>query len=243
MVERIHTIDRCIYRNDRLTRGGGVAILVRSDIYRELIQSITDLEILKIKIHISNKNLYLVVVYFPPPIEDDFSYKLDLEIEDIFQHTNFNDYFVVCGDFNMPDYNPDFLDALSNNSRLLNNVFCFYNLRQRCLFPTRKENFLDLCYTNFETQVMNIRNIFVSDHISFEFMIPINKCDSYDFERLVLKFHQAEWSEIKSYLEKQSIDYNNVHPNDATVKLLRITDNAILLFVPFTKYRDSSFPK
>lgn len=46
-----------------------------------------------------------------------------------------------------------------------------------------------------------------------------------------------------SYLGKQSIDYNNIHPNDATVKLLRIIDNAILLFVPFKKYRDSSFHK
>ena len=53
-----------LYRNDRVSRGGGVLIAVHNSILSSLVCTPSDFEIVSIKI--SSSNLILCTVYIPP---------------------------------------------------------------------------------------------------------------------------------------------------------------------------------
>ena len=58
--------DYILYRKDRLSRGGGVMIAVKSSLFTSLISSPSDLEVVCIKMDIGSDILLICCVYVPP---------------------------------------------------------------------------------------------------------------------------------------------------------------------------------
>ena len=125
---------------NRKTRGGGVAVVFKkSEIcFKKHTFFTGTYEFLAVKARLaaSNKMLYVFALYYPPSMLAEQVEKMnDLITDEVLkiQIANCNPYIVIAGDMNMKKCDT-FLDIPNVNLIVTE--------------PTRKENCLDLCYTN-----------------------------------------------------------------------------------------------
>ncbi|XP_072042006.1 uncharacterized protein [Amphiura filiformis] len=142
-----------VIRKDRKDGYGGVLLAIRKDYVFDRIETVEDVESVFVKLTL-DKNTALIVgsLYRPPNNNLEYLEKMCSQIEEI--ATKFRNAVVwISGDLNLPDINWTTLTIdghqypLSLNQRFLD-LHSDIGLEQMVLFPTRRDNTLDLFSTN-----------------------------------------------------------------------------------------------
>ena len=119
----IHPHNYTIYRRDRHSRGGGVAIIVSNQIPSRLISSHDSVKMITIELSLVPK-LMLTCVYVPPSSSDRYLNDLISAISSLPVNCN----SVITGDFNSPDINWASLPPLPTNMAIYWTLFLLYRL-------------------------------------------------------------------------------------------------------------------
>ena len=170
-----------VFRRDRPTRGGGVAIFVKSSLCGRVLPLLDGFEC--ISVQLSTVKLVFSCNYIPPSpsletLRSFFSY---------IDHLPSSYSHFICGDFNMPDINWDSLTSASNS--LEHDSFCeviFNNhLHQLIKEPTHiKGNILDLVLTDSPELIDNLcvhNCTYSSDHFLISASVMADSCSLFNF--------------------------------------------------------------
>lgn len=164
-----------IYRKDRDSRGGGVALLFQESMHVQRSPDIADTECVIAKVFLNDFHLVIAGFYRPPNCDIFFD--------------NLNEFLctagthckniLLAGDFNAPsvDWSTDFPNALCAAAEPLTDIVLFHGLTQLVKQPTRALNILDLFLVNDHVLKRNPRvDIFegISDHRMASLTLELN---------------------------------------------------------------------
>ena len=157
-------------RSDRNRLGGGIIVIHKSDLSVNVVRKAKDAEFLAIKVQCEGKHpLILSIAYRRPNNDLAYMDTLCSHIrETVTTFPNCAHWF--CGDYNLPDIDWSDESIVGNQySKQLNQIFLdtlqSCNLDQMVDFPTRKENILDIIFTNRPSLVHKLTQCpGISDH-------------------------------------------------------------------------------
>jgi len=163
---RLYCIKQCncsyytgfsVFRRDRLTRGGGVAVFCRNDLSVESMaipQRFHDIEVVCVDIEVKG-SIYRIIGYYRPPGFSTVDYEyIDNSIR-CFQHLcSTHHTVVIMGDFNMPLVDWDLYSGpdtpmYSAFLHFINN----YGLHQYVNKPTRDDKILAIVLSSSDSLV------------------------------------------------------------------------------------------
>lgn len=259
--------DYVLIRCDRPTRGGGVAMYIKSSLKFDIINSpfvYADTEVLWVRLKIMNKVFIIGVVYKPPRANSlEFSHFL----EDSLSHFTVESDYVICtGDFNV-----DMLNLDNTISRAITNTLDALNLKQIINEPTRyagmSAKLLDVMITQDDiVESSGVTNLFDNfDHCLIHCTLKLNKPAQissqvtyrdfkyFNYDSFLADYNSIDWSQliqIDSIDDKTSFLVNNIvnlfdlHAPFKTIKIYKknmpwITDNIKLMM----KLRNSAFSR
>ena len=230
-------------RKDRLTRGGGVAILLSNRLKYNIVsidEKYDCIEIVSVDISVGSDSIRVIAYYRPPGMgASDITYAAN-SITLLRKLCSTNKQICLLGDFNLPDIDWSFYHGPDNfiYNQFLEFINC-HGLTQLCTEPTRNRNILDLVLTSVDAKVCDLSYlppISTSDHnvVLFEFLVssvpPVqdNPCIQYDWLR-------ADYAGIQR--EILSINWNQIFQYSITVEeswktFCLITKDAIDKYVP-----------
>jgi len=193
-----YTVFSC-YRSD--SRGGGILASFSYPLWENI--SCVDDNILVI--YCSVLNLFLVLIYFPPGSQLFLLNALYAVLCNLFK-SNREPKFIVIGDFNLPNLSwsngyCEFTSLSQADEFFLDEIYCFFDLRQFVTFPTRDRNFLDLILTLHVDVIVSLGDGFSSDHECLD--VIIEPSVSFHSEKLVKKvfnWKSADWGYISQIL-------------------------------------------
>ena len=213
-----------IYRNDRKSHSGGVAIICKSNLnpIQLYFNNFNNIEHITLVLHYT-KNIRLSCIYRPP--STDFNTHKSI-CKFLFALCDTISPTIIVGDFNLPLYNwndntfPNYPSTYCE----FENSLCQNSLIQLITFPTRNNNLLDLLLTNNPMIISKINECppfgfgkYISDHISFSFSLPfqahlkINQKVGLNFRKSNLySIHQSLSSIDWNLLLSNSTDINNM---------------------------------
>lgn len=124
-----------IYRKDRDTRGGGVAIMVKESLHVIRQTDIGGVECVLIKLYVHELTLAVGAFYRPPNSENTFFEKLN---EFLCSSKCDTSNVLLAGDFNVPsiDWSGDFPEPLIPAAEPIVDLMLFHNLTQLVKQPT-----------------------------------------------------------------------------------------------------------
>jgi hypothetical protein len=226
-----------IWRKDRSEGNkegyGGVLIAVRNDLLATPEpQYNTKWEIKWAKLTIGgSREVYLGSYYHPHYNDIDGLVGLEESMNKLPKDA----IKILAGDFNLPD-----IDWQTNSTKPYSklNISEDHCLEQIVHFPTRKENTLDLFFTNNPSLIDSVKPIpGISDHdsivqVNFKISAPVQKTKPHK----IYKFKQANFDKMREELSIFSSEYfqNNPHLNSVDTnwrslkkKLLEVMDKYI----------------
>lgn len=199
---RIRTPGFRIHREDRVTKGGGVAILVREDISHERINvPTTECELVAIRLTFKGRPITFIALYNPP--------KTDLDIPVLEYLLNNNERTIVAGDFNCRHSQWGCLRRNKNGKKLYDFVT---SKRRYTLSSTMSPTFypdsgktpstIDLIISNCGHLIGNVHtlNCSISDHLPVSFKVMERPDLAPRQSRL--QFNLANWNYFKSHLNE-----------------------------------------
>ena len=240
--------DYVLYRKDRPSRGGGVLIAIKESMCSTYIPSPPDLEVVSVKIGLSDE-LVISCVYVPP-------YSKVLYVSSMVEYlTNIVSSFKKCiivGDFNFPDIDWSTLTGSLPST----NVFCEFvfdcNLIQHITQSThQKGNILDLVLSSPDIVInqLSVNSSSVasfSDHFIISFIfhcstsLAVKTKSSYVFD-----FSKANYLAICDFLLDS--DFSQLfHSKNIELVWFMIKSlifEAMFLFVPKVFVRHCHDPK
>ena len=198
-----------VFRKDRKSIGGGVALLIRNDICAASVplRSALDIDMELTCADITINGLtYRTVVYYRPPhySNEDFAY-FRSSLQCLQELSESMSPTILLGDFNLPDMDWSYYTAPNND---------FYNLfvefinenafHQFTQTPTRLENILDLVLTNCHSVISDLQVLCPfssSDHnvVQFNVNLPTHTCDPV-IDMFYYDFPSANFDMIDCYL-------------------------------------------
>lgn len=225
--------DYKLIRSDRESRGGGVALYMKSSISKSCtvlsipLEEVYDIEYIIVKVTIEGKLCAIGVLYKPPNshytnlciLTDIISYLLENNIH----------ILILMGDLN--------INMLINSPATvyLNNLLLVLDCKQIVNDPTRitaqTETLLDLIITNSDLDVRNVEvlDVCFSDHNVTSCDVELN---GYDYKPLVKEFRSFRNFNIESFnLDASAINWNtiyNINSLDEKVDFLNV--NLLNLF-------------
>lgn len=240
----------CIFRKDRMTRGGGVLVAVENSIASTEVNSPSDLEVVTVTVGPRN-DVTICAVYIPPSAPESYHSSLIDYLKSLISTT---DNLVIAGDFNFPDINWSSLTA----SSCFSNYFCDfvfdYNLTQHIHSPTHKlGNILDLVLTTSDDDLLCNPKVHLpkdslnSDHFLISFQLRINQTNTCSSAtRLVLDYQKADWEGLCNYLLDNDdfslcAELDDVEEVWATIK--HIIQSGMKLFIPEVWLKSSQLPR
>ena len=238
-----------VYRLDRNSRGGGVAIVTKSTLYTSVHSSPSHGEAITIKLH---PNLLITCIYISPTcLESDFISTVHY-LKEITSCSAYN--HLIIGDFNAPDIDWSICSAASYKSKTLCDLIFELNLHQLMLDPTHIQgNILDLILTDAPEHVTNVRvhshndMSLHSDHyvISLSFLLhqpsPIYRAvPTHSF-----LFSKADWSGLCDFLFDSNLTENiKLSDVDSMWKSLKeVILNGCNKYIPRMHFKKSQLPK
>ena len=175
-------------------RGGGVSVLVRSDIesypFLELSKCNNTYESCAVMIKCNNTNKLITGIYRPPECSL-------AEFNDEF----FNDIRIPCTKYNaffVGDFNVDLGNVTPSQSEVsFYDIFQSMNFTPKITIPTRvtstNESIIDHCWTNcLEKSQRGVFNIDITDHFPFFIMIPLISKDCRAKFKVSFRIHSEE---------------------------------------------------
>lgn len=169
-----------IYRKDRGSRGGGVAVMFRESVTATRLPDIADVEYVIVKFVSGDFHLLVGAFYRPPSSPSSFFEKLN---EFLCVHRSSKSNLLLVGDFNVPDVSwaDEFPDALSASAEPLVDIVLLHALTQLVKLPTRVNgNSASVLYLFLVNDTLLKRNptvhLFegISDHKMACLTIPVN---------------------------------------------------------------------
>lgn len=197
-----------IYRKDRSSRGGGVAIIFKETLQVERLADIPDLECVIVKVDTGDLKFIVGAFYRPPGTDEAFFDKLN---EFLCMVHSCSSNIIVGGDFNVPSviWDTDFPVPSSNAAKRLVDIVLFHDLTQLVKQPTRVQNAtattLDLFFvSNSMLRRVADTNVLdgISDHKLVYMCINLNDVPKGKREeRVVSVFSRAKDVEILDTLD------------------------------------------
>lgn len=122
-----------VFRRDRGSRGGGVAVLLKKNVKAVVLNQIEDHESLLLKITFSSFTFVLCALYRPPSSDSSYLRKLQDHLFS-FRKTR----LMLVGDINLPGIDwPTGCVGAAEHSDILSDIMLTHNLNQVVLEPTR----------------------------------------------------------------------------------------------------------
>lgn len=227
-----------VLRNDRLTRGGGVALLIKKTLRYELLPPIKDCENVWCKLFMGDITLLIGVLYRPPGTSVDIFEKLD---DYLLTMTNKRSRVIITGDFNLPgvDWNARVAGPLNRPlAENLLDIMIKYDLVQVVDKPTRvqgqTETLLDLLFLSQEVFDYEIS---IEDGISDHKVVAATLKPNKKLEKItrvkVYNFQAADDTSILDYLE---MAFDAIPPtddvNDLWEYFKKVVNDCLSRFVP-----------
>lgn len=243
---KIYIQDYVIYRNDRSTHGGGVAILVKNNIRHRLLKlHVTSvIESISVEISTGTKKFIITSAYNP-------HYSASSFVKDLEEITNQLSDTVILGDFNAKHsaWNCDNCDAAGKalHTFINSSLYTLTATDSPTHIPHSGANAstLDLLITNTSITIENFCTVdrLISDHYptlcQLSTQVELITNESY-------KYGAADWVAYREYIDN-NIDNLAGHLNsrmEVDGGITRLTDlilSARDFAVPKTKYRETLF--
>merc|ERR1711954_46120 len=220
-------------RNSKKSKGGGTAIYLKNGFEAKLLLEVRVESCEIVAIHIEKLNVVNIVVYRPPDTHSaEFTKAMDKIKELLEKMVSPEPSVVITGDFNFPfiewkrgelnackwkmkKYNNAKEDEKKQFYKLMDTMDCFH-LVQMIQEPTRKENTLDLVFTNNPSlfSQVEVTGTYLSDHdiIKFTTSIPYNnnlldnsaEAQANENDLRTLNFHHenVSWERINEIIER-----------------------------------------
>lgn len=203
-----------VFRKDRQSRGGGVAVLVKEQFQAYVLEDIVDLECICLKLTCWGKCLILYALYRPPDVSPDYLQQLETHMS---RHTN-NKVFLI-GDFNLPGLNWDNLHPCTTGNNHVNylcNIMLSHDLVQLVKEPTREQgkssSILDLVFLprSFHDFSLSIEEG-LSDHylVNMEINIDSPADRSQQDVRCFKDFSRSNDASVIEHLETCVLSFDN----------------------------------
>lgn len=226
-----------VFRKDRPTVGGGVAILIKKGIQvRELnYDYLGDLEILCLQVTINHDRFNLVCWYRPNVLQTDCLPVLKKLLNDLCM-TDLP--CVFAGDLNLPDINWETPFAPNTHcQKTFLEYFLQFSFDQYVHEPTRGNNILDIILCNEPNLISSARvNVpfSTSDHCVVSFHLNIASIDVCDKPGLKFCWNAADFETIGRELEALNWNdlFNCLSASDAYALFVNICNDLFLRYVP-----------
>ena len=268
-----------IFRCDRKNRvGGGVAIYVKNEYEVEIIEEMSVGGIEMVAVHIKRLNIVNIVIYRPPDAVTQQFYNVLEKVDDLLKSVNKPEpTVIISGDFNFPfirwvrgsdngcrwekKKNYGTTNGMKSQFNKLIDVMDNHALVQIVEEPTRKENTLDLVFTNNVNMFTNIdvTGSSMSDHKLVELTTNIvnsvaqsKKIEKKEYGKDMnfwhLNFHHEDVNWINVNKEISNIDWNKIflgkNTKDCTDILMDLLLILCLTHIPVKKQKSrSKIPK
>ena len=195
------------FRNDRATRGGGVAVYVKNYIYAKRIDGwvATGLEAIWVQVKSKKLNLLIGTFYradrsiaYWNTLEDSIATALDENIDTI-----------ILGDFNS-----DYLTDQSQKIKLLESTYGLKQLiRDHTRITANSRTLIDLMFTTRSDIIKSsgVLDPICSDHCPIYTCIHSQKEKETTLYRKIYNYTQTDVPELKSFLK--SINWDNLFRN------------------------------
>lgn len=200
-----------IFRKDRATRGGGVAVILKDYIVATLLSDVPDLECLCLNVTLGGHNFVLYAVYRAPDSTTDYLTKLHAHM------SQFTDRkIILVGDFNLPNIDWERLQAGSDcvNISCMFDIMIEHNIVQVVVDPTRvsesTSSLLDLVFLHRSIVQYDVSVIAgISDHrlVSVSFPLHVSRSKDTHVAKSVKAFARADDSRIFEYLDDHVADF------------------------------------
>ena len=192
------------FRRDRGSRGGGLIILAKNEIFSKLLYSDEKLEILSISLTFGKKDIHIIVVYIPHP-DNEILCKYWKILGNLL---GYNGSTIVIGDFNVHwQLTKSIKHPDSENFRTMKIFFCkLQPLHQLVDSNTRKDRIIDLVFTRDNSLVKNliVLDPFLSDHNPITFKISVQKNSRFSNVKY-LKFINNSYNVINCNIQNSNI--------------------------------------
>jgi hypothetical protein len=129
-----------------------VLLAVRNEFNAERCEMVCDvlsrIDLLLVKINFNYRAVYVLVLYIPLN-SHDLTYKVFCDLL-MSLHFLYDSNLLIVGDFNVPDYVNGVCghSKASTSCQLLNNLICFYDLKQCNNVRNSNNRLLDLVFVN-----------------------------------------------------------------------------------------------
>lgn len=225
-----------MYRRDRASRGGGVAVLVKTGINVTRLPDADNTESVCLRLSLFNKSFILYAVYRPPNSLPDYLFNLKTHME-----TYINQKLIVTGDFNLPNIDWSQMQSTSDslNANILFDIMMSHNLAQIVQQPTRVGNasssLLDLVFMHrsiLDSCVCVEPGLSDHDMVTVSFPLHCSRSNSPPKSKQVKNFSRANDTDIQDYLEFEFVNFDG---DDAAVlwdKFKKLCFHCIERFVP-----------
>ncbi|XP_040061475.1 uncharacterized protein LOC115318981, partial [Ixodes scapularis] len=234
--------DYIILRKNRLTRGGGVAIILKRGLSYVPMPEVKNVESLWCKVSFENYSIDVGVVYRPPDSDLQYLHSLyDYMLANIK-----SDKIIMTGDINMPEINWDSLHPGLDTADVIIDMLFAFNLTQIVREPTRVQgssrSLLDVVFLSdhfpwAQTCVEVVEGI--SDHKIVVCTVPVrSSAISHGCAKYVLDFYKADDASIQTYLAHEFNDFQELYDGtDISIdelwqKLKSIINHCITKFIP-----------
>lgn len=201
-----------MFRRDRSTRGGGVAVLVKTGIKASRLPDVNDTESICLRLSIFDKSFVLYAVYRPPNSPPEYLYNLKAHMEAYINQT-----LIVIGDFNLPNIDWNQMQSTSDslNANILFDMMLAHNLVQVVQQPTRVGStscsLLDLVFAP-RSVLDSCASVEpgLSDHdmVTASFNLYCKRSNTLHVSKQVKNFSRADDTSIQDYLEIQLANFD-----------------------------------
>ena len=204
-----------IFRHDRAITGGGVAILVKTDLSAKIVTLETvyeHLEIVAVDLKL-DKVQYRVICFYRPPGMNDTDLQYFSDAVKCFQKlTSTHEETVIVGDFNLPKI--DWECYCSPDTPIYNVFMNFinnYGFYQHVFEPTRDNNILDLVLSTSDSFISELEvsaPFSTSDHNTVTFCTNVLYSNELLSVEMYYDFLTADYAGLKAYLSE--VKWNDI---------------------------------
>jgi Endonuclease-reverse transcriptase len=231
-----------IMRKDRNRHGGGVLLMVKSELKADLVDNNSSIiEDVWCTFTVDKEKFLFGVIYRPPNNDEAYLFSVMNSISFMCQNYD-NHNIIISGDFNFPSIDWE-IPCPQQNDKLANEfIDCILSnsLDQIVTFPTRSNNILDLVFCkNFPhlPQAECVIPLVSSDHesIKFTFDVPNTSYKSKLKKTNRLNFRKTDFNSLNNFLLNTNwfllfSQYNNVE--EVWGVFIQVLYDGINLFVP-----------
>lgn len=231
-----------VFRKDRPSRGGGVAVLIKNNIQAVSLEDVPDLECLCMKLFCWGHCFILYAVYRPPNVTQDYLTNLQVHMSNYKKSK-----ILLFGDFNLPGVDWERLQPCSGYKKNVDIVFDImftHNLCQVVREPTREfrmsNSVLDLA---FVPHVFHDCNVSVapglSDHHLVSVFIPIKplaKTKTCKAHR-IMDFTRADDASVIEHLETCIVEFDGTDACALWNQFKKMCHYCLINFIP-VKYKN-----